>query len=178
MVTVPAVVAVVAVPALPKMLPTIGLVTVKLSSVPTEVKEEFKTLAARVAPVKVPAPATAVMVISALPSNATPLIFLVAANLVAVPALPVTLPVIGAVTVNPLRVPTEVIVGCAAVVTVPAVVAVVAVPAFPRMLPTIGLVTVKLSSVPTEVNEEFNTLAANVAPVKVPAPATAVMVIS
>ena len=40
-------------------------------------------------PVKVPASAVAVMIISALPSNATPLIFFVAANLVAVAALPV-----------------------------------------------------------------------------------------
>jgi ABC-type proline/glycine betaine transport system permease subunit len=41
-VTVPAVVALVAVAALPVMLPEIGAVTVRLSSVPTEVKDEEK----------------------------------------------------------------------------------------------------------------------------------------
>ena len=111
MVTVPAVVALVAVPALPRMLPTIGLVTVKLAKVPTEVNEEFNTLAARVAPVKLLDAATAVMVISPEPSKAVPLMLTGVANFVAVPALPVTLPVIGAVTVKPLKVPTDVIVG-------------------------------------------------------------------
>ena len=47
--------------------------------------------------------------------------------LVAVAALPLTLPVIVALTVKPVSVPTDVIAGCAAVVTVPAVVALVAV---------------------------------------------------
>ena len=50
------------------------------------------------------------------------------AFVVTVAALPVTLPAIGAVTVNPVNVPTEVMAGCAAVVTVPAVVAVAALP--------------------------------------------------
>jgi hypothetical protein len=50
------------------------------------------------------------------------------ANLVAVPALPVTLPAIAAVTVRPVSVPTLVIFGCAAVVTVAAVVDVLALP--------------------------------------------------
>jgi hypothetical protein len=56
---------------------------------------------------------------------------------VTVPELPVTDPVIAAVTVNPVSVPTDVMFGCAAVVTVPAVVelvavvALVAVAAFP-----------------------------------------------
>ena len=116
-VTVPAVVAevalvaLVAVAALPVMLPAIGLVTVKLANVPTEVNDELNTLAASVAPVTVPASATAVMVMLEVPSNGWPLIFLGVAKAVAVAALPVTLPVIGAVTVSPLKVPTEVIVG-------------------------------------------------------------------
>ena len=57
--------------------------------VPTLVKLEPVTVDFNVVPVKVPASAVAVMIISALPSNATPLIFFVAANLVAVAALPV-----------------------------------------------------------------------------------------
>ena len=55
--------------------------------VPTLVKLELTRLLAKVVPVKVFA--SAAMVISALPSNATPLIFFVAANFVAVEALPV-----------------------------------------------------------------------------------------
>ena len=65
------------------------MVTVKLVSVPTLVKEEFKIVEFKVVPDKVPASAIAVIEISALPSKATPLIFFVAANLVAVAALPV-----------------------------------------------------------------------------------------
>jgi hypothetical protein len=174
-VTVPAVVALVAVAALPVMLPEIGAVTVRLSSVPTEVKDEESTLAASVLPVKVPASAMAeaVMLMFEVPSKATPLIVRGLASAVAVAALPVTLPDIGAVTVSPLKVPTEVIAGCAAVVTVPAVVALVAVAALPVMLPEIGAVTVRLSSVPTEVKDEESTLAASVLPVKVPASAMA-----
>jgi hypothetical protein len=49
------------------------------------------------------------------------------ALVVTVAAFPVTEPLIGAVTVKPVSVPTEVIAGCAAVVTVAAVVADVAV---------------------------------------------------
>ena len=232
-VTVPAVVALVAVAALPVMLPAIGLVTVRLPRVPTEVSEELTTFDARVVPVKVLASATAVTVMSADPSKGTPLMFFVAASLVAVPALPVILvwspvlvpdkfataafasmalviaplaiavafptlvtgpvklalvvtvaalpvilPAMGAVTVNPVNVPTEVMAGCAAVVTVPAVVAVVAVAALPVMLPAIGLVTVKLPSVPTEVSEELTTFDARVVPVRVLASATAVTVMS
>ena len=64
--------------------------------VPTLVKLELKTLLAKVVPVKVFA--SAAIVIFVLPSNATPLIFLVAANLVAVLALPVTFPVKSPVT--------------------------------------------------------------------------------
>ena len=117
MVTVPAVVALVAevalvaVAAFPVILPAIGLVTVKLASVPTEVNEDDKTLLARVFPVSTPASATAEMVISAVPLNATPLIFLDVAKAVAVPALPVTLPAIGAVTVKSDKVPTDVMAG-------------------------------------------------------------------
>jgi hypothetical protein len=106
-----AVVAVVAVAALPVMLPAIGLVTVRLVRVPTEVSDEVTIAGFSVVPVKVFASATAVTVISADPSKSTPLIFLAAASFVAVPALPVTDPVIGAVTVKPVNVPTEVIAG-------------------------------------------------------------------
>jgi hypothetical protein len=88
-------------------------VTVNPASVPTLVKEEAKTLDAKVAPVNVPAAAVTVM--SAEPLKDTPLINLGVARVVAVPALPVvepeepvTLPTIGAVTVNPASVPTDV----------------------------------------------------------------------
>ena len=113
MVTVPAVVALVAVAALPVMLPEIGAVTVRFVRVPTEVKDEEITLAASVLPVMVAASAMAeaVMLMFEVPSKATPLIVLGIARAVAVPALPVTLPEIGAVTVSPLKVPTEVIAG-------------------------------------------------------------------
>ena len=60
-----------------------------LLKVPTLVKEEFKIVEFKVVPDKVPASAIAVIVIFALPSKATPFIFLVAANFVAVAALPV-----------------------------------------------------------------------------------------
>ena len=100
-------VASVAVAALPVILPAIGLVTVKLANVPTLVKLEPVTVAFNIVPVNVPASDEAVMLISPLPSNATPFIVLAVANLVAVPALPVV------------------------VVAVPAVVAVVAVAALP-----------------------------------------------
>ena len=85
---------VVTVAALPVTLPTIGAVTVKFANVPTLVKLDARTLLASVAPVKVEASATAEIVISALPSKSTLLIFLGAANFVAVAALPVTLPTI------------------------------------------------------------------------------------
>ena len=49
--------------------------------------------------------------ISAVPLKATPLIFLDVARAVAVPALPVTAPAIGLVTVQPVKVPTEVMFG-------------------------------------------------------------------
>jgi hypothetical protein len=101
-VTVPAVVALVAVAALPVMLPEIGAVTVRLSSVPTEVKDEVTVRSAM---------AEAVMLMFEVPSKATPLMVLGLARAVAVAALPVTLPEIGAVTVSPLKVPTEVIAG-------------------------------------------------------------------
>ena len=73
-------------PALPETLPLIGLVTVKLVNVPTDVKLLARTLLANVVPVNVPA--ADVTVISALPLNDTPLIFLAVCNVVAVPALP------------------------------------------------------------------------------------------
>ena len=78
---------VVTVAAFPVIDPAIALVTVKLVKVPTLVKLEPTIVDFKEVPVSVVA--SAVTVISALPSNATPLIFLVAANLVAVPALPV-----------------------------------------------------------------------------------------
>jgi hypothetical protein len=59
--------------------------------VPTLVKLELSTLLANVVPVSVFA--SAAIVILALPSNATPLIFFVAANFVAVLAFPVNGPV-------------------------------------------------------------------------------------
>jgi len=101
----------VAVAALPVTLPEIGAVTVRLPSVPTEVKDEESTLAASVLPVKVPAAAVAVMLMFEVPLKETPLIVLGVAKAVAVAALPVTLPEIGAVTVSPLKVPTEVMAG-------------------------------------------------------------------
>ena len=179
----------VAVVALPARLPAIGAVTVKLARVPTEVSEELTIVDFKVVPVNVLASAAAVISILAVPSNATPLIVLAVASLVALvakvalEALPARLPEIGLVTVNPVKVPTEVMFGCAAVVTVPAVVALeaevalVAVAAFPVILPAIGLVTVKLASVPTEVSEEASTFDAKVAPVNVPASAAAERVI-
>ncbi len=85
----PALVAYVAVAALPVTLPVIVLVTVKLASVPTLVKLDPVIVEFKIVPDKVPASATAVIDISALPSNATPLIFFVVANFVAVAALPV-----------------------------------------------------------------------------------------
>ena len=113
MVTVPAVVALVAVAALPVMLPEIGAVTVRFVRVPTEVKDEVTTPGASIVPVRefASAMAEAVMLMLEVPSKATPLIVLGIARAVAVPALPVTLPEIGAVTVSPLKVPTEVIAG-------------------------------------------------------------------
>ena len=89
----------VAVAALPVTLPAIGAVTVKFANVPTLVKLDARTLLASVAPVKFEAAATAEIVISALPSKSTLLIFLGAANFVAVAALPVTLPAIAEVNV-------------------------------------------------------------------------------
>jgi hypothetical protein len=80
---------VVTVAALPVTLPAIGAVTVKVASVPTDVKVDPTTAAGKEVPVNVVA--SAGTVILALPSKATPLIVLVAASLVAVAALPVVL---------------------------------------------------------------------------------------
>ena len=82
------VLAVVAVAALPVILPAIGLVTVKPVKVPTLVKLDPVTVDFKVVPVNCSAAAAAPIVISKLPSNATPLIFFVAASFVAVAALP------------------------------------------------------------------------------------------
>ena len=92
--------------ALPVTLPVIGLVTVKLLNTPTLVKLALTTLDASVVPVKSVAAPEAAMVISAVPSKGTPLIFFESANFVAVAALPVTLPAIGLVTVKLFNVPT------------------------------------------------------------------------
>jgi Rieske Fe-S protein len=191
---------------LPVTLPEIGAVTVRLPSVPTEVKDEAVTVPARVVPVKVPASAVAVMLISPVPSKETPLIVLGVASAVAVPALPVTLPEIGAVTVRLPSVPTEVkddevtfaasevpvkvaasamAVAVMLISEVPSketplivlgVARAVAVPALPVTLPEIGAVTVRLPSVPTEVKDDEVTLAASVVPVKAAASAMAVAV--
>jgi hypothetical protein len=64
---------------------------VPLVIVPRLVKLDVTTLLAKVVPVKVFA--SAAIVIAALPLNATPLIFLDVANVVAVEALPVNAPV-------------------------------------------------------------------------------------
>jgi hypothetical protein len=84
---------------------------VKLAIVPTLVKLEPVTVAFNVVPDS--DPAAAVTVISALPSNATSLMFLGVANFVAVaalpvvePELPVKLPTMGLVTVRFASVPT------------------------------------------------------------------------
>jgi hypothetical protein len=79
---------------------------VKPFNVPTEVRDEAVTPELRVEPVRVPAAAVTVML--AEPSNEVPLIVLAVASVVAVPALPLTEPVIGLVTVRFARVPTEV----------------------------------------------------------------------
>ncbi len=92
--------------------PTITFpLTVALVKVPTVVRLEFVTVAFNVFPVSVPAAAGTVM--SALPLNATPLMFLGVAKVVAVaalpvvePELPVTLPTMGLVTVRFVSVPT------------------------------------------------------------------------
>ena len=87
--------------------------------VPTLVKLDVTTLLAKVVPVNVFA--SAATVISALPSNATPLMFLVAANFVAVLALPVNAPVnpVEVTEVNPV---TEVTVPPRVIVVLPKVV--------------------------------------------------------
>ena len=196
----------VAVAAFPFTLPTIGLVTVKLAKVPTLVKLELVTVEFKVVPVKVPASTVAEMVISVLPSKGTPLIFFVAANFVAVAALPFTLPTIGLVTVKLAKVPTLVKLELVTVdfnvvpVKVPASAVAeivisalpskgtpliffgaanfVAVAAFPFTLPTIGLVTVKLFKVPTLVKLEPVMFEFNVVPANELASAVAEIVMS
>jgi hypothetical protein len=77
----------VTVAAFPVTEPEIGLVTVKLVSVPTDVRDELRMFAANVVPVRVPA--VAVTVISAEPLNDTPLMLRAVASVVAVAAFPV-----------------------------------------------------------------------------------------
>ncbi len=86
----------------------------------------------------------------------------------------VFVPVITPLVFTAVSVPTEVIAVCAAVVTVPAVVADVAVAALPLTLPTIVFVTVRFASVPTDVRLDARTFDASVAPVRVPASAVPV----
>jgi hypothetical protein len=74
--------------------------------VPTEVKDEAVTPEFRVPPDNVPAAAVTVM--SAEPLKETPLMLRAVARVVAVPALPLTEPVIVFVTVRFARVPTDV----------------------------------------------------------------------
>ena len=78
--------------ALPVILPAIALVTVKFANVPTLVKLEPVTVDFNVVPVKVPA--SAVTVISPLPSKPTPFILLAVANFVAVLAVPAEVAVV------------------------------------------------------------------------------------
>jgi hypothetical protein len=95
--------------ALPLIFPLMVLVTVKLANVPTDVKLELMTDDFKVVPVS--DPASLVIIISLVPSNAVPLIFLALVNLVAVDAeaaFPFILPFIGFVTVKFANVPTDV----------------------------------------------------------------------
>ena len=120
--------------------------------------------------------------------NPMPALTLLTKESFAIPAPPATMtapvaddvdavvfvPVMTPLVVRLVSVPTDVIVGCAAVVTVPAVVAdvaLVAVAALPLTLPTIVFVTVKFASVPTDVRLDARTFEARVAPVSVPASA-------
>jgi hypothetical protein len=80
--------------------------TDSVASVPTDVSDEPVTPEASDVPVSVFAAAVTVM--SADPSNATPLMFFVAASFVAVAAFPVIEPAIGFVTVRFASVPTDV----------------------------------------------------------------------
>ncbi|MFA5838318.1 MAG: hypothetical protein WC837_15360, partial [Bellilinea sp.] len=186
----------VAVPALPVTLPLIvpltvkdvivALVAVKLVSVPTLVSEELRTFGASVVPVKLLALTN--KVISVVPLKDTPFILRAVCNAVAVPALPVIVPVIGFVTAKLVNVPTlvseELTTFGASVVPVKllaltnkvisvvplkdtpfilrAVCNAVAVPALPVIVPVIGFVTAKLVNVPTLVKEELTTLPASV----------------
>ena len=73
--------------AFPFILPSIVLVTVKFDKVPTDVKLELTTVEFKEVPVSVPA--FAAIVISPVPSNATPFIFMEVANFVVVAEFPV-----------------------------------------------------------------------------------------
>jgi len=94
----------VAVPALPVIVPVIGFVTAKLVNVPTLVNDDAVTLLASVVPVKLLALTN--KVISVVPLKDTPFILRAVCNAVAVPALPVIVPVIGLVTARLVNVPT------------------------------------------------------------------------
>ena len=148
--------------------------------VPTPVKLEFNTLLASVVPVNVFA--SAAIIISALPSNAIPFIFFVAANLVAVPALPVIFPVTSPVTF-PVKLPAKFVdvtvlnpanafvVAPKAIFVDPIVKALLANLLFAMAVP----LQTPLVIVPTLVKLEFTTLLAKVVPVKVFASAAIVI---
>ena len=123
--------------AVPDTLPVIVFVTFKFVNVPTEVKDELTTVEFKEVPDKVPA--AAVTVISVEPSNATPLMFFVAANLVAVDALPVK----AAVIVPALKFPVA-----SRATIVFAVLLFVAVVAELLTLPAVAMVANLLSTIP------------------------------
>jgi hypothetical protein len=109
----------VVVPVPPYATPIVEPFQTPLVIVATEDKLDVTTVDFKVVPVNVPA--SAATVISALPSNAIPLMFLVAANFVAVLALPVKAPVnpVEVTEVNPV---TEVTVPPKVIVVLPKVV--------------------------------------------------------
>ena len=108
----------------------------------------------------------AAIVISALPSKATPLMFFVAANFVAVLALPVNAPVkfVAVTVLNPANAD---VVAPKAMFVVPSVNEL-----FAKLLFAIAVpLQIPLVIVPTEVKLELTTLLARVVPLKVPASA-------
>lgn len=89
---------VVTVAAFPDTDPVMVFVTVRFKRVPTEVREEAKTVAFSVAPVKVPAAAVTTML--PVPSKDTVFMVLAVCKAVAVDAFPVSVPVKAPVTVT------------------------------------------------------------------------------
>ena len=80
--------------AVPVTLPEIALVTVKLVSVPTLVREEAVTPEARVVPVKVPAGAVPVMLMPAVPAEMLAAVILVRLAPLTAPNDPLQVPVV------------------------------------------------------------------------------------